>query len=259
MGIIDRAWPKTDNRLLMARYTFGDDEAALKRLELVAAAYAPVSRKFVTDNAPRCPKVALDLGCGPAFSTQLLAEISAPATLIGIDSSSRFLDIAHSRLPGAHFPVHDVATTPLPGAPADVIYARLLLSHLPHPLDTARRWISDLAAGGVLLIEDLEHIEAPPGPLQTYDHISADIVKGAGGLMYAGAALSALGGRHAAVTVPAALAARIYLFNVMRWRQDPTTPPTDELARLQADLTTIMHDDNGATVSWIVRQIAVHT
>lgn len=243
----------------MARYTFGDDEAALRRLELVASAYEPFSRAFVSENAPSVPPVALDLGCGPAFSTRLVDQSCAPRKLIGIDSSSRFLESARSRVPRARFELHDVTKAPLPGAPANVIYARLVLSHLPDPLDTARRWMGDLSSDGVLLIEELEEIDAPAGPLRTYDAISAAIVREGGGPMYGGVALSALGGRCTAVTVPAALAARIYLFNVLRWTDDPPTPvPIEELFTLRSGLTKMVDDDRGATVSWIVRQIAVH-
>lgn len=242
----------------MATYTFGDDEAAVRRLEFVASAYEPISRAFISESVPRGPEVALDLGCGPAFSTQLLSEVCAPRRLIGIDSSSQFLKIARSRLPGAHFEVHDVTSGPLPGAPADLIYARLVLLHLPDPLATARRWTRDLSTRGVLLIEDLEDIEAPPGPLRAYDEISAGIVRGGGGLMYGGAALASLGGGCAAVTVQAAVAARIYLFNVNRWMENPHSPvPKEELLQLRAGLTSILNGDRGAKVSWIVRQIAV--
>jgi trans-aconitate 2-methyltransferase len=242
----------------MVRYTFGDDEAAVARLEMVASAYEPTSRRFLDDNAPSTVDVALDLGCGPAFSTQLLHEACRPRELIGIDSSPELLEFAQARIPRARFRVHDVAAEPLPGAPADVIYARLVLAHLSDPLGTARRWTRGLTSQGVLLIEDLEEIDAPPGPLRAYDEVSAEIVRRGGGVMYAGAALVALGGRRTAVTVPAALAARIYLVNVTRWTGDPTSPVSeDRLRQLESGLRSVATDDGSQCVSWIVRQVAL--
>jgi len=242
----------------VATYTFGDDTAAVDRLYLVASAYEAVSRAFLGAHAPAGARVALDLGCGPGFSTQLVDEVCSPGALIGIDSSDRFLAVARATVPRAVFVTHDVTATPLPRAPADVMYARLLLAHLPDPLATARRWTSDLAPGGVLLIEDLEDIDAPAGPLRAYDEVSARIVRHGGGVMYGGAALAPLGGRHTPVTVRAGAAARIYRFNVRRWIVDPAVPvPGDELRGLLEELGAVADDDHGATVSWIVRQIAL--
>src|ERR687897_688196 len=126
-------------------YTFGDDEPAVQRLALVSSAYELVSRSFLAEHSPAEVDVALDLGCGPGFSTRLLDDICAPRTLIGLDSSPQFLDKARARLPAARFETHDVTVTPLPGAPARVIYARLLLAHLPDPLGVAERWRTALA------------------------------------------------------------------------------------------------------------------
>ena len=242
----------------MTEYTFGDDGTALLRLRLVASAYEPASRAFLGAHVEGAVGVALDLGCGPGFSTELVGELCAPRTLIGIDSSAEFLEVARARLPAARFETRDAALTPLPGAPADVIYARLVLAHLSDPLAVAEGWRAQLSDRGVLLIEDLEEIDAPPGPLRVYDDVSADIVRSGGGLMYAGPALARLGGRCVAVTVPAAVAARIYLFNVRRWRADPARRAyRRRLAELEDDLSAVVSHDRGTTVSWIVRQIAV--
>jgi trans-aconitate 2-methyltransferase len=242
----------------VVRYTFGDDGPAVQRLALVASAYESVSRSFLAEHSPADVDVALDLGCGPGFSTQLVDDVCAPRTLIGLDSSPQFLDKARARLPAARFETHDVTVTPLPGPPVTVIYARLLLAHLPDPLGVAERWRTALAPRGVLLIEDLESIEAPPGSLRTYDEVSADIVRSEGGLMYAGPALARLGGRCTAVSVPAALAATIYLLNVRRWLAEPKTRvPQRQLEDLEAGLRMIAHDDGSEKVSWIVRQLVI--
>ena len=240
------------------RYTFGDDQPAADRLRLVATAYEPVSRAFLTANSAPQPNAALDLGCGPAFTTQLLSEVCRPETLIGIDASDAFVDAARARLPGVRFETHDVATLPLPGAPVDLIYARLLLAHMAEPEAVARSWLGQLTPGGRLLIEDLEGVVNPPGALRDYEDISAAIVRSGGGLMYAGAALAGLGGVSTPVTVPGALAARIYLFNVRHWLKMPDLPVTlRQLQDLEEGLDEMSEDDRGTTVSWMVRQLAL--
>jgi trans-aconitate 2-methyltransferase len=239
-------------------YTFGDDQPAVDRLRLVAEAYEPVSRAFLQANSLPWPKVALDLGCGPAFTTRLLSEVCQPGTLVGIDASDAFVADARARLPGVRFEMGDVSTLPLPGAPADIIYARLLLAHMAHPEAVARRWLSQLAPGGRLLIEDLEGVINPPGPLREYEDASATIVRSRGGLMYAGAALAHLGGVCTPVTVPGAVAARIYLFNVRHWLEMPDLPVTaPQLRQLEEGLVELVRDDRGTHVSWMVRQLAL--
>lgn len=149
---------------------------------------------------------------------------------------------------------------PLPGAPADVIYARLLLAHLPDPEAIAQRWRRQLAPGGRLLIEDLDSVDNPAGPLHDYEAVSARIVRSGGGLMYAGAELADLGGVVTPVTVPGSLAARIYLFNVRHWMESPDLPVTAvELRDLARGLVEMSDGDHGATVSWNVRQLVLTT
>ncbi|HTZ08853.1 MAG TPA: class I SAM-dependent methyltransferase [Acidimicrobiales bacterium] len=242
----------------MAHYTFGDDDRALERLRLVADAYAPVSGPFVARHLPAGAATVLDLGCGPGFSTELLARHATPGAVLGLDASAPFLDVARSRVPAARFVLHDVTTVPLPGAPAHAIYARLVLAHLPDPLATVQRWRGELAPGGVLLIEDLERVEAPPGCLRHYEELSAEVVRHGGGVMDAGAVLAPLGGRLAPVTVPAGLAAAVYRVNVRRWLDDEDRRPLwPRLRPLEAALAGTARDDGGAQLSWIVRQLVL--
>ena len=78
--------------------------------------------------------------------------------------------------------------------------------------------------------------------------------------MYAGAELAPLGGRCRPVTVPGAVAARIYLLNARRWLADHDFPAlNDNLREMEAGLSRVVEDDGGTTVSWVVRQVAVRT
>ncbi len=76
--------------------------------------------------------------------------------------------------------------------------------------------------------------------------------------MYAGAELSHLGGALTPVTVPGALAARIYLFNVRHWLETENLPVTDtQLRDLEKGLEETSVDAQGSCVSWIVRQLVI--
>jgi len=239
----------------VARYTFGHDDLAVRRLALVADAYEPVSRAFLERHAPLDVSLALDLGCGPGFSTHLISLTCRPRKLIGLDSSPQFLRSARVRVPEAQFEEHDVTLIPLPGAPAEMIYARLLLAHLPDPPAIVEQWQQQLAPDGIALLEELEDIEAPAGPLRDYDELSADIVRHGGGVMYAGPLLADLGGRCVRVTVSADAAATIYLFNVRLWLAGGSSGVSKaRLVELEAALSRLASRHDTRPVSWVVRQ-----
>jgi SAM-dependent methyltransferase len=244
----------------VARYTFGDEEPAVQRLALVADAYEPVSRALLAAQAPS-PGVVVDVGCGPGFSTDLLARTWRPLELVGLDASEAFLAVARARRPEARFVRHDVTEVPFPAPPADVIYGRLVLAHLADPPAIVERWRHELAPGGVVLCEELEAIDAPEGPLRDYDELSSEIVRRGGGVMCAGPLLAGFGGRCVPVVATPAQAARIYLFNVRRWRSGAEAgAPQAELARLERGLLAVAAEPDrpdGPKMAWIVRQIVV--
>src|SRR6476469_7552434 len=64
----------------MSRYTYGDSDLAGDRLELVARLFAPASRAFLLAGASQRPRLALDLGCGPGATTDLVRASTAAAT-----------------------------------------------------------------------------------------------------------------------------------------------------------------------------------
>jgi trans-aconitate 2-methyltransferase len=58
-----------------AQYVFGDNDTAAQRLQLLAGIYQDSTRIFLSKAAGlyRLP-LALDLGCGPGFTTRLIGE-----------------------------------------------------------------------------------------------------------------------------------------------------------------------------------------
>ena len=145
---------------MSGRYTFGDGDLAADRLALVAAVFEPTSRALLiradavvaggADGVGR----AVDLGCGPGHTTRLVAAVCRARATLGLDASERFVATARSLTddPAVTYAVHDVTRAPLPGGPADLVHARLLLAHLPGPLDVVELWRSCLRPGGVLVL-----------------------------------------------------------------------------------------------------------
>src|SRR5262245_19728996 len=130
------------------RYTFGDGPVAADRLALLAATYEPSSARLLRMCASLAPRRAIDLGCGPGYSTRLLHAVVAPAATVGIDSSADHIARARaSAPPGVDYAVHDVTAVPLPGEPPpDLHYSRFLLMHLRDPARALAGWAAAAAA-----------------------------------------------------------------------------------------------------------------
>jgi SAM-dependent methyltransferase len=240
-------------------YTFGDGDVAVRRIGLVAEAFAASSRALLQQATAGLVRrnTALDLGCGPGHTTRLLAEVGRTRNTLGLDASDGYLAAARAATPdpAVAYAVHDVTRLPLPGAPADVVYARLLLAHLPAPLDLARGWLSQVRPGGVLVLEEVEHIEAPPGVLRAYEDLVTALVAAEGGTMAAGPLLDPLGGACVEVPVDRSAAARMFGLNLAVWGDDAVRrglASAAEVAELAAGLDAV---GAGRPVRWTLRQV----
>jgi len=253
------------------RYLFGDSDLAAQRLALVAATFGPPSQRFlatVVETLGRSPRVALDLGCGPGFTTRLIADVTGARRTIGIDSSPAFVELAARRHPDLAFTEHDVTALPLPEAPADLVYCRLLLAHLPDPAAVARAWLTQVAPGGGLALDEIGWIESSHPVLQRYEELVVAASAARGAPMYAGPLLAGFDpgpGYDAPVvtetTFPVATAdaARMFAMNFQVWRTDPAVAPLlapGEGDALQRDLDDLATAD-GSAITWGLSQMLV--
>lgn len=251
-------------------YAFGDTDVAARRLALVASVFEPPSRAFLEHAVPSPPAVALDLGCGPGFTTRLVAAVTGADRVVGIDASAAFLERARATAPpGCDFVEHDVTTVPLPGAPADVVYCRLLLAHLPDPAAVVAAWAGSLRPGGRLLLDELESMTPEHPLLEEYERVVVDLVAATGGLMYAGPAISGLTGGEGwrrvesavrVLPIAGAVAARMYAMNLAVWRHDPhivRRHPAERIDRLGRELDRLAATPAGdsGVVTWRLRHM----
>jgi trans-aconitate 2-methyltransferase len=95
---------------------------------------------------------AVDLGCGPGNSTELIAERYPDATITGLDTSADMLAAARRRLPRATFVEGDVARW-TPAAPVDLIFANAVLQWVPAHLEVVARLMACLTPGGVFALQ----------------------------------------------------------------------------------------------------------
>lgn len=191
-------------------YAFGDSDLAAARLRLLAETFAPTTRRFLVRDARPRPPVALDLGCGPGATSVLLRDTLRPGRTIGVDSSPAFLDQAEDHVEVLRL---DLAVDDLP--PADVVFARYLLSHLPDPEGRVAAWRRDAQ----LLVEENTRLRIHHPAFHRYEEAVHAVMGDGGGDLYVGARLAPLADRatFATVSPPASVVARLFGMNLATW------------------------------------------
>lgn len=252
----------------MSSYSFGQTATAAARLRIVADVFAPEIRAFLSGSVPGKPKLALDLGCGPGYTTKLLAEVLKPGSAIGMDISPEFLRLARSSaVPGVTFVEHDVTTEPFPHQRADLIFVHFVLTHLPDRTKAIQIWARQLVPGGLLLVDEVESITTEHPVLKRYLGVVADLVEHHGGQLYVGSSLDRLPlvhtlRRRSSSVVPLAVrtadAATMFAMNLSVWRNDPfilAHYPEDDVSTMAGELETLTRSYANGDMEWGLRQI----
>ncbi len=105
-------------------------------------------------------RTAVDLGCGPGNSTELLGRRFPMAAILGIDSSPEMIEAARRRLPGVRFQVDDMSTWSEAG-PFDLILANASLQWVPDHQSLLPRLLGSLAPGGSLAVQVPDNLAMP--------------------------------------------------------------------------------------------------
>jgi trans-aconitate 2-methyltransferase len=207
-------------------YAFGDTNLARERLGLVADTFEAPTRSLLCELPDAGYRYVLDMGCGPGYTTALLREIIPHSFTTGIDASEAMIAEAIARVPDAYFVVGDVAA-PL-SLPAHLVYARLLLGHLPDPAGALANWTAPLRTGGLVVCEEPVRYRSGEPAFVRYEDAVTAVVAARGATLWAGAVLDAdppgcrrMIDRVVSYPVPAARAAAMFWRNAATWGGDP--------------------------------------
>ena len=237
-----------------APYAFGDSELARERLALVADTFAAPTAQLLADLPPRMARYVIDMGCGPGHTTALLRDRFPHATVTGLDASPAMVEEACDRVPGAWFAVADV-TEPL-RLPADVVYARLLLGHLPDPGAALAHWARALRPPGLLVCEEPVRYRSDDALFARYEATVTAVVAARGATLWAGPALDddppgcdRVLDRVVEHPVRAGRAAAMFWRNAATWRAE-----VDDADSLIEPLRAVEAADPDDDVMWELRQ-----
>ena len=103
---------------------------------------------------------AVDLGCGPGNSTEVLAERFPQAQVTGMDSSDDMLVDARKRLPQLNFELADIGAWS-PSQKYDVILANASLQWLPNHATLYPHLVDQLTPGGTLAVQTPDNLDEP--------------------------------------------------------------------------------------------------
>lgn len=217
-----------------SHYTFGDQGPAAERLRRLAALYRPLSAQSLEEAVEETGTpiaLAIDLGSGPGYTTELVAEATKAVQTIGFERSPDFCSQARARVrANIEFVEHDVSTEDLPCKEVDLAFCRFLLTHLPDPVATLRRWRKALRPGGILVLIELEQLTSTDPILSRYYEIIDGVQAQHGQEMYIGDALERqardagydiVGSRAAEPGISAASMATLHRPNLENVRKDP--------------------------------------
>ena len=213
-----------------SHYSFGDNRRAALRLEYLAAAFAPSSRRFLRGAKPDRVELALDLGSAIGATTALVRDVTNAPRVVGYERSANFLAIARRRHPELTFRDIDVLSPEYPDRDADLIYCRFLLTHIHRPADVLTTSARHLRSGGRLLLEETGAWFSPVPALSRYYDLVQQLQAHHGQETLIGKRLGALaagvaGARTTSllqeVRLPAAVMARMHAMNIATWKADP--------------------------------------
>ena len=159
-------------------YTFGDNDEASRRLRHLAEVYEPETCALLNSAAPVFGgrfELGVDLGCGPGWSTLLIAATLSPVRTVGLDSSERFVAEAHSNHPQLKFIRHDVLVSPFPVQKPDFLFCRFLLTHLQSPRAALQCWAEVSGPKAILAILETESLDSEHPTLSRYYEMVAQI------------------------------------------------------------------------------------
>jgi SAM-dependent methyltransferase len=245
-------------------YTFGDNAEASRRLRRLADLYEPETRALLATvcdgGEARAPRLAVDLGCGPGWSTHLLSAVLKPRRTVGLDSSERYVTEARANHPELEFLRHDVLQAPFPVEAPDLFLCRFLLTHLPSPERALQIWAEVAPPQATLLIHETEAIESTHPALHRYYELLAEMQLHYGQALHVGAALDAClahapwqvrVSRSLVLEKPARDMAQLHLPNLRTWgRNEYALRAFDrrELDELEEALDSVASGDAKAGV-----------
>jgi ubiquinone/menaquinone biosynthesis C-methylase UbiE len=178
----------TETERPKAPYALGHTPEEYERLRMQARVWDAATGRLLDGIGLGPGASCLDAGCGPGETMRAMAERVGPAgRVLGLDADPAIGAMTLTMLHDAGhrqctFEARDItAGDPVPGAPFDLVYARLLLFHLTERADVLARLWDAVAPGGHLLVQDYDIRGVNTAPELDWLHDVMRVITGAFG------------------------------------------------------------------------------
>ena len=148
---------------MLDEYLLEGGQAETGRLRDQARSLAPATERLLRRAGLAGGMRCLDAGCGPGEGMRIMGRIVGPSGQVtGVDMDGATGEQALARLRAEEdaqfaFVEGDVnQLDQVPGAPFDLVFARLLLCHMVDPSTTLRHLAALLRPGGILALMDYD-------------------------------------------------------------------------------------------------------
>jgi SAM-dependent methyltransferase len=142
-------------------YILGNMENEIKRLELQAAVFAPISIRALHDAGIRRGMKCIDIGCGSGSVTRFMADaVGNEGRAVGVDIDEKYLEYCRSVNKHRHvdFVRADISNSTLAVSEKyDIVFSRFLFVHLKDKKRAVQSMKRLLKDSGVMIIQELDH------------------------------------------------------------------------------------------------------
>jgi len=163
----------------MTSYSLARESAEYERLRAQALVWETATARLLDRIALPAGARCLDVGCGPGETMRLLAQrVGRTGRVTGLDSDPAVAALARAELPAnCEIHVRDVTREGIDGE-YDLVFARLLLFHLPERVEVVRRLWDAVARHGHLVIQDYDLVSAcSVPPASGVDEVAALVIE----------------------------------------------------------------------------------
>lgn len=143
-------------------YILATGAAEVKRLQLLNQLYGPGTEQLILQAGLKPGMAVVDMGCGSGnISCWLAQQVGEQGSVTGVDVSPAQIEQAGLQAQGlglknTTFRTADIYHPGLPAGQFDLVYCRLVLMHLTHPLDALQQLQRLLKPGGRLVCEEMD-------------------------------------------------------------------------------------------------------
>lgn len=153
--------PLRQSKAQAGGYVLGNLESEIKRLEMQASVFAPISMQALQKAGIRKGMSCLDVGCGSGSVTRSMAEVVGDeGRVVGVDVDEKYLGYCRSvnKNDNVEFVRDDISrTTMSDDSIYDIVFSRFLFVHLKDKVAALRAMKRLLKKGGVIIVQELDH------------------------------------------------------------------------------------------------------